>query len=70
MNPLEQAFIIPPLGHRSRASKGWSIWTFTDLDWCIMAGLPGTAYMRTYHCEDLEDGQRLLAECYPLGGFE
>lgn len=45
-------------------SKAWTIWTFTDLDWLIMQGLPVKAYMRRYYCEDLEESQRLLDECW------
>jgi hypothetical protein len=40
---------------------GWSIWTFTDLDWAIIGGLHEKGYVN--YCEDLEEGQRLLAEC-------
>jgi hypothetical protein len=28
-----------------------------------MQGLPVNAYLRRYHCEDLEESQLLLAEC-------
>jgi hypothetical protein len=62
----EQEFILPYLNLMDPSARGWSIWSFTDLDWSIVSGLPKTTRMRTYHCEDVEDGQRLLAECFPL----
>ncbi len=62
---MEQGFIIPNLDHAEAAPKGWSIWKMTSLDWSILRGLPGKAYMRPYFVEDVEDGQRLLAECAP-----
>jgi hypothetical protein len=42
---------------------GWSIWTFTDLDWVIIGGMYEKGY--TNNRENLEDSQpeRLLAEC-------
>ena len=39
----------------------WSIWTFTDLDWAIIGGMHGKGYVN--YCEDLEESERLLAEC-------
>ena len=57
-----QALEMPRSGNLY-PSKGWTIWTFTDLDWLIMQGLPVNAYLRRYHCEDLEESQLLLAEC-------
>jgi hypothetical protein len=58
-----QAFVIPCLHSTDTSSQGWTIWTFTDLDWLIMQGLPVNAYLLLYHCEDIEEGQRLLADC-------
>ena len=58
----EQAFMIPYLNRMDPSPKGWSIWTFTDLDWSLLSGLPGKSYMRRYYCEELEEGQRLLAD--------
>ena len=58
-----QAFLIPYHNMVEPSPVGWSIWTFTDLDWALLRGLPGTSYMRKYYCEDLEEGQRILAEC-------
>lgn len=52
-----------PRGASVYPTKGWTIWTFTDLDWLLMQGLPVNAYLRRYRCEDLEESQRLLAEC-------
>lgn len=58
-----QALEMPRSGGSLYPTKGWTIWTFTDLDWLIMQGLPMNAYLRRYHCEDLEESQRLLADC-------
>jgi hypothetical protein len=63
----EQAFMIPYLNKVDPSPKGWSIWTFTDLDWYLLSGLPGKSYMRRYYCEELEDGQHLLADCRGYG---
>jgi hypothetical protein len=60
----EQAFSIPYLNRVDPSPRGWSIWTFTDLDWMLLSGLPGKGYMRKYYCEDLEESHRLLAECH------
>ena len=62
-SPDEQAFAIPCLHHSPRHAKGWTVWTFTDLDWLIMQGLPVKSYMRSYSCQELEEHQKLLAEC-------
>lgn len=59
----EQVFIIPYLNRMDPSPKGWSIWSFTDLDWSLLTGLPGKSRMREYYCEDLEEGESLLAEC-------
>lgn len=58
-----QGFIIPSLNSTPKSPKGWTVWTFTDMDWLIMQGLPVKAYVRRFHCEEVEEGQRLLAEC-------
>ena len=55
--------MIPYLNKVDPSPKGWSIWTFTDLDWSLIGNLPGKSRMGKFYCEDLEDGQRLLAEC-------
>lgn len=59
----EQVFCIPYLNKMDPSPKGWSIWTFTDLDWSLLGALPGKSYMRQYYCEDVEATERLLAEC-------
>jgi hypothetical protein len=59
----EQAFIIPYLNNMDPSAKVWSIWTFTDLDWSLMRGLPVRRYMRGYYCDELEEDQRILADC-------
>lgn len=59
------AFIVPyenSMDHKESQAQGWSIWKFTDLDWSISAGLP--AGVGVYQCSELEEGQRLLAECW------
>jgi hypothetical protein len=59
-----QALAIPRIGGAGfYPVKGWTIWTFTDLDWLIMQGLPVQARHARCHLEDLEEGQRLLADC-------
>ena len=59
----EQAFIIPYLNKMDPSPKGWSIWTFTDLDWSLLGSLPEKSYMRQYYCEEVEEAEGLLAEC-------
>jgi hypothetical protein len=59
----EQVFTIPCLNKVDPSPKGWSIWTFTDLDWSILGSLPVKSCTREYFCADLEEEQRLLAEC-------
>ena len=60
----EHAFIIPYRNRLEPSSRGWSIWTFTDLDWALLSSLPGKYYMRAYCCEELECNERLLTECF------
>ncbi len=65
----EQVFAIPYLNKMDPSPKGWSIWTFTDLDWCLLRALPGKSYIKEYQCEDLEEGQHLLQECCGNGVY-
>lgn len=58
-----QGFVIPALNSTPKSSKGWTVWSFTDMDWLLMQGLPIKCYLQRFHCEDVEDGQRLLADC-------
>ena len=61
----EQMFVIPYLNRVDPSPIGWSIWTFTDLDWALLSGRREKGYVN--YCEDLEEGQRLLAECREMG---
>lgn len=60
----EHAFVIPYQNRVDPSPVGWSIWTFTDLDWALLSALPGKYYMNAYLAEDLEYSERLLAECW------
>ena len=60
MTSTEQVFAIPYLNRVDPSPKGWSIWTFTDLDWALV--LPKSVG-RKYQCEDLEEAELLLAGC-------
>lgn len=62
-----QGFVIPALNCTPKSSKGWTVWTFTDMDWLLMQGLPVKCYLHRFHCEDEEDGRRLLSECGAMG---
>ena len=67
-----QAFVIPSsafplpaaLPSADAAHFGWSIWTFTDLDWHLLRGLPAHAWLRRYRfTADTDEAESLLAEC-------
>lgn len=62
-----QGFIIPALNSTPKSRNGWTVWTFTDMDWLLMQGLPVQCYLKRFRCEDVEDGQRLLSECGAAG---
>ena len=62
----EQVFMIPYLHKMDPSPTGWSIWSFTDLDWSLISALPGKSKMGEYYCKDLEEEQHLLAECSDL----
>lgn len=61
----EQAFVIPSSAIPSADSCiGWSIWTFTDLDWHLLRGLPAHTWLRRYRfADDVNEAASLLAEC-------
>jgi hypothetical protein len=59
-----QAFVIPSGVETVPSHAGWSIWTFTDLDWHLLRGLPAHAWLRRYRfTADTEEAESLLAEC-------
>ncbi len=69
LNP-QQAFVVPsnadqqPSKYLTQSHVGWSLWTFTDLDWHLLSGLPANAWFRRYRFSgDTAEAERLLAEC-------
>ena len=66
----EQAFVIPPCEIPPQDSRnGWSIWTFTDLDWHLIRGLPAhTRERRVRFGDDANEAASLLAECGAVNG--
>lgn len=60
----EHAFVIPYLNRVEPSTLSWSIWSFTDLDWALLSALPGKYYMNAYYAEELEETERLLADCF------
>ena len=61
----QQAFTIPfsPRADLTPSRAGWSIWTFTDLDWHLLRGLPEGGWLRRYRCCEDVNEETLLAEC-------
>jgi hypothetical protein len=66
----QQAFVVPsyaihpPRMDLTQSPVGWSIWSFTDLDWHLLRGLPANAWLRRYRFSgDAAEAERLLAEC-------
>ena len=61
---MEQAFVIPQTHAEHARPHGWTIWTFTDLDWHLLRGMPAHAWLRRYRfASDVEEAERLLADC-------
>ena len=64
----QQAFVIPypPREGLAQSAVGWSIWSFTDLDWHLLRGLPASSWLRRYrfsNSEETAEAERLLADC-------
>ena len=71
---MQEAFIIPfDSTDDYLPAADWSIWTFTDLDWHLLHGLPAGAWLRRGdYWVDRFESETLLAECrwaeeWPVG---
>jgi hypothetical protein len=71
MLTVQHAFEIPyhPRVDLAPSQVGWSIWSFTALDWHLLHTLPAHPWLRRYRCaSETAEAEGLLAECGVGGG--